>query len=327
MTPAAGARLTRVLVDGRNVGALRTYTFRNVRAAHTIRAEFYKAYYTITASASSGGSVSPRGTQRVANGGTVTYRFTPASGYELRQVLIDGEDVGAVRTYTFRNVTDDHQVSAVFGRASRTATITASAGPGGSISPSGTQSILKNGTRSATYRVTPDPGYAIADVVVDGVSAGAVGSYTFRAITADHSIEARFRADGAITVGTPELSSAAGASLSGGAVKSGYGIGLRVPVTASGVSDLRAELRWDFGEGEQTLALERDGDAFVLPVSPASPAGYRAIYIPAATPDGSYVLAVTVRGTDGAGSTLTRTVTATVTVLGSMYEDDFTGDA
>ena len=69
-------------------------------------------------------------------------------------------------------------------------TITASAGPGGSITPSG--AVPVDAGTSPTFTLTPDPGYAVADVRVDGTSVGAVTRYTFPNVTADHSIAASF---------------------------------------------------------------------------------------------------------------------------------------
>jgi len=68
--------------------------------------------------------------------------------------------------------------------------ITASAGSGGSISPSGTVSV--NYGDSKTFTITPDKGYKISDVKVDGKSVGAVSTYTFQNVTANHTIEATF---------------------------------------------------------------------------------------------------------------------------------------
>lgn len=70
-------------------------------------------------------------------------------------------------------------------------TITASAGAGGSINPSGNVSVPLGGSRSFT--ITANAGYAIADVVVDGASKGAVSTYTFSNVTANHTIAASFR--------------------------------------------------------------------------------------------------------------------------------------
>ncbi|MDO4270935.1 MAG: S-layer homology domain-containing protein, partial [Eubacteriales bacterium] len=69
-------------------------------------------------------------------------------------------------------------------------TITASAGAGGAISPSGKVSVTRNGSK--TFTVTPNAGYIVADVLVDGKSAGAVTSYTFDKVTEAHTISARF---------------------------------------------------------------------------------------------------------------------------------------
>jgi hypothetical protein len=60
----------------------------------------------------------------------------------------------------------------------------------GSISPSGTLTVARGGSRSFT--VTPKSGYHIANLLVDGKSAGAVGSYTFSNVTSNRSISASF---------------------------------------------------------------------------------------------------------------------------------------
>lgn len=75
-------------------------------------------------------------------------------------------------------------------------TITASAGLGGSISPSGAVSV--NYGADQAFTITADTGYQIADVLVDGVSVSAVPSYTFTAVTADHTITASFISPNAI---------------------------------------------------------------------------------------------------------------------------------
>jgi hypothetical protein len=69
--------------------------------------------------------------------------------------------------------------------------ISASAGSGGTISPLGTSSVANGGSKS--YTITPKIGYGISSVLVDGVSAGAVSSYTFSAVKANHSIKALFK--------------------------------------------------------------------------------------------------------------------------------------
>jgi len=71
-----------------------------------------------------------------------------------------------------------------------TYTITATAGANGSISPSGAVTVTHGG--SQTFTITGDPNYAVDDVDVDAGSVGAVSSYTFTNVTADHTIDATF---------------------------------------------------------------------------------------------------------------------------------------
>jgi hypothetical protein len=82
----------------------------------------------------------------------------------------------------------DKSITANF--AAVTYTITASAGSGGSISPSGAVTVGSGSDQSFT--IAADPGYSIADVLVDGSSVGAVTSHTFTNVTADHTISASF---------------------------------------------------------------------------------------------------------------------------------------
>ena len=85
--------------------------------------------FTITASAGTGGSISPSGAVSVSSGASKTFTITPNSGYRVTSVLVDGTSVGAVTTYTFSNVTANRTIAATF--AANTNTITASAGTGG----------------------------------------------------------------------------------------------------------------------------------------------------------------------------------------------------
>ena len=82
------------------------------------------------------------------------------------------------------------QVEANTVKAKITHTITATAGNNGTITPSGEVSVTDGANQSFT--ITPDSGYQIADVKVDGKSEGAVASYTFENVTANHTIEATF---------------------------------------------------------------------------------------------------------------------------------------
>ncbi len=114
--------------------------------------------------------------------------------------------VGALSTYTFENVTANHTIAASFSML--TYTINASAGANGSISPSGNVNV--NYGQNQTFTITPDTGYEIADVLIDGVSVGALSTYTFENVTANHTIEASF----SILMYTINASSGIGGSIS-----------------------------------------------------------------------------------------------------------------
>ena len=81
-------------------------------------------------------------------------------------------------------------------------TITASAGEGGTISPAGATTV--DGGKDQVYAIDPAAGHHIQDAVIDGVSAGAVTSYTFTNVQANHNIQASFTPDSyALTVAPP----------------------------------------------------------------------------------------------------------------------------
>lgn len=120
ITPNNGYHIEDVLVDGASVGAVRSYTFTDVQANHTITATFERDslppihYYTITATAGEGGAIAPDGTVRVAQGADRTFTISAAEGYVIADVLVDGESIGAVDSYTFENVRQNHTIEARF---------------------------------------------------------------------------------------------------------------------------------------------------------------------------------------------------------------------
>jgi hypothetical protein len=82
----------------------------------------------------------------------------------------------------------NHTITASF--VVNTYTLNATAGPNGTISPSGL--ITVNSGANKTFTITPSSGYHIADVKVDGSSVGAVSTYAFSNVTANHTISAEF---------------------------------------------------------------------------------------------------------------------------------------
>lgn len=111
--PAAGYELVDLVVDGVSHGTnpSKRYLFLHVTVDHIIEAVFYP---TIVSSASYGGSISPYRTSVVPDGAGQIYTITPRSGYHIQDVLVDGNSVGPVTSYTFDNVTAPHTISVAF---------------------------------------------------------------------------------------------------------------------------------------------------------------------------------------------------------------------
>ena len=220
IAPATGYRIAGLTVDGAALTASTSYTFSNVTANHTLSATFVPNSYTITATAGTGGSISPAGPSSVAAGGSKSFTITPANGYKIAGLKVDGVTVALSSSYSFSNVTANHSIAASF--AVDSYTISASAGTGGSISPTGTSSIAAGGSK--TFTITPASGYKIAGLKVDGVAVAPSSSYSFSNVTANHSIAASFAAN-AMTVSfnstTPSSPAVAGAKVTFAAAASG----------------------------------------------------------------------------------------------------------
>jgi|GEM_PF-1390892 len=189
IVPSTGYRIADVLVDGISKGALSGYTFINVTSDHVIRALFSEAPpCTISATASAGGAISPSGIVTVAEGASKTFFFPPETGYEVSSVVVDGTDMGKMTSYTFNNVVGNHTISVSF--ALKTYTLTAIAGSGGTITPSGTMTVLHGS--SQRFVIAANPGYKISSVIVDGYPVGTISAYTFSSIARSHSISVSF---------------------------------------------------------------------------------------------------------------------------------------
>ena len=87
-----------------------------------------KNYYTlqvnvdevriITATAGDNGAISPTGEVAVPKGESQTFQITPNDGYHIQDVKVDDKSVGAVKEYTFKDVTEPHTIHATFARNS-----------------------------------------------------------------------------------------------------------------------------------------------------------------------------------------------------------------
>lgn len=164
------------------------------------------------------------GDNRIDKGESITFRVRNADEDDFEKILIDDEKladryfsvdesgsyvvVKVKGNYTEDLKKGDHDVEIVFNDGSaegtfkvassgssssgttRYYTIKATAGKGGSISYEGKKEVKKGS--DITYTITPDRGYKISDVYVNGRSKGDISKYTFKDVDSDNKIEAEF---------------------------------------------------------------------------------------------------------------------------------------
>ncbi len=194
VTSNDGYHISDVRVNGSSVGAVSSYNFTNVTANHTISATFDINTYTITATTGSNGSITSPGATVVNWDSSKTYTFTSENHYHIGEVLVDGvSNSGAIAAgfYTFSDISANHTVSVVYTRD--TYAITATAGQNGSILTPGVTMVGYD--YSKLYTFTPNNGYLIYQVLVDGVNnptAVADSSYWFDNVDSNHTIAVTF---------------------------------------------------------------------------------------------------------------------------------------
>ena len=202
-----GYRIEHILIDGEirvngtesNISD-QPITIENLNADHTITVSFLPLSpaesFVITASAGTGGTITPSGAVNVPKGQNQAFAITADEGYKTSKVLVDGREVPLPSggNYTFQAVSTNHTIEARFEKLPQdTAVITASAGIGGTISPSGAVTVTKG--QNQAFTITAEPGYNILNIMVDGKQAVLEdgNTYTFRAVNSSHTITAAFQ--------------------------------------------------------------------------------------------------------------------------------------
>ena len=194
-----------------------TTTFTMPKEDVELEAVYEITSYTVKASAGEGGTITPSGDVLVAHGNSAIFTITPEKGYHVKEVLADNKAVTLTdNQYTFTDVKEPHTISASFEKDITTITISASAGEGGTISPSG--EVTAEIGSSVEFTVTPDDGYHVKEVLADDAVVSLTdGKYVFNEVKESHTIYASFEKDVyTITVinGTAPASAAWGETVS-----------------------------------------------------------------------------------------------------------------
>ena len=144
--------------------------------------------YFIEATSGPGGDIAPTGNVQVGEGTDLTFTMSPDDCYEIEDVVVNGGSVGPVPSYTFINVTENQTIHATYSEIIYT--VTATAHPGGSISPSGVQQV--DCGDDFAFTVTSDTGHVIDNVFLDGISLGPISGYTIVGVMKDYLVNAYF---------------------------------------------------------------------------------------------------------------------------------------
>lgn len=126
--------------------------------------------YTITATASTGGSISPKGAVTVTKGMNQTFAITPNSNYSIANVTVDGVSQGKNASYTFDNITANHTIAATFSYngGGSGSDGSGSGGSGSSGSSSGNVSPIIVTSPASDKPNSPTQGEIMVPGIVDG---------------------------------------------------------------------------------------------------------------------------------------------------------------
>lgn len=209
--PNTGYVLDGVTIDGEAVEVTDNSFVASIRADAEVVITYKKAYrITAIVSEQGGGRITvdePHTLENmfvyVAEGDRITFTFTPDMGYEIDYVKIDGSQVTLTsdNKYTITDVKKAYTISVVFKHTSSSSTtysVYASAGANGSISPSGRQTVAEGA--SLTFTITPNTGYEVDYVQVDGTDVSLTdGKYEFKNIAGNHTINVYFKQAGTVS--------------------------------------------------------------------------------------------------------------------------------
>ncbi|MGI5854128.1 MAG: InlB B-repeat-containing protein [Bacillota bacterium] len=169
----------------------------------SVSAEFRLAPHTITTNVGPNGTLSPMNPQ-VSHGGDVTFTITPNLGYSIRSLSVDGnpESVDEHNQITLYNVQNDRMLSVDFAE-DITYTITTIAGPNGSVTPENPEVAAGS---DVTFTITPDSGYIIDELRVDGrpEMANEHNEFTVFNVQQDMTLEVTFMQVVAHTITIPK---------------------------------------------------------------------------------------------------------------------------
>jgi Flp pilus assembly pilin Flp len=194
ITPNVGYHIVSIYASGQLVAvtnsAGQSYQFRAISSDSSLSATYASNTYTLTVTQTVNGAISP-GTSTANYGDTQSFTITPSTGYHIASITVNGNAVTVAsplgQTYQFSAVFADSSLTATF--AVNAYSLTVNVGGNGQSSIA---SQTVNWGSIETFVFTPNAGYSVADVVVNGsIDEGSVSSLSLT-VTGDTSVDVSF---------------------------------------------------------------------------------------------------------------------------------------
>lgn len=190
--PNEGFTFAGWLLNNNRVSQDSRYIVDHIRGDATYVAEFTPIDCRVTVNVNDSSAGTATESRTVKYGESVTLEAFPKDGYQFESWTESGNTVSKNGRMQIDKITGDRTFTAVFKKKeAQNYTITASvASGGGTVMPEG-KTTVREGT-AVMYTITPNKGYAIRTVYVDGVEVGKTSSFNFSDVRGDHTISADF---------------------------------------------------------------------------------------------------------------------------------------
>lgn len=233
LTLADGYRFVDMRINGNEVPPSETFVVGDITADMNIELWLMKTdmdpeMYVIHAEHNGHGSVTPSDCE-VAAGGSVTLTVSPNDGYMVSSVLVNYSEVElSDGKLVLSDIDGNKVVSVTFEEIEYTETVTVSVGDNGTVSPSG--SVVVERGEDLELTITPDDGYRIASVILDGTDVTSEvkdSVFILSNVVSGHSVSVSFER----IVYAVEISCGVGGSVSpSGDVPVAYGDDLTISI-------------------------------------------------------------------------------------------------
>ena len=165
------------------------FSFTNIIQKNYLRVVYSFINYTINASSNTGGTISPIGTTIIGVGDSLRYTINPNTGYIIDSLIINDTPKNISNFYTFKNINSNQKIRVFF--KIKTFNINATAGNGGTISPTG--AIIVNYGNNVNFTFLPNLGYVIDSLIVNGIKITNANSYHFDSVKSNQTIRVAFK--------------------------------------------------------------------------------------------------------------------------------------